>query len=265
MPLLAVRPAAQTYFFERFVDLSNLNRGYGQAIAAYLQHKHTPEARLFGHCLLFVAALLRHDHAACRAQMAQLLAVPLAESIHPFPLGRRMAAQVLHGHFVAPELAIALPELLATAGLIPVRVEPITGFAAGYQYFVSEALFLTGRHADQLEFLAAAHRRHPELRTQADNLFGQLLLAYESVALLATGQEAAAHALRRRLRLATLLPQYSWFKDYYEVLYWHTELPFAEAAEAAALKDSICAFARQHAMPLLAGLVSPATVGVVLG
>ena len=255
VPLLAARPAAQTYFFERFVDLSNLNCGYGHAITEYLRHKHTPEARLFGHCLLFLAALLRDDHATSRAEIAHLLAVPLAEDIHPFPLGRRMAAQVLYGHFVAPELAMALPELLATADLIPVRDEPITGFGAGYQYFVSEALFLTGRHADQLAFLADAYRRYPELHTAADNLFGQLLLAYESVALLATGQEIAAYALRQKIRLATLLPQYSWFKDYYEVLYWLTEVPFANDLPAATtLQTAIHSFAQQHAMPLLARL-----------
>ena len=259
VPLLAPRPAAQMYFFERFVDLSNLNRGYGQAIGSYLQHKQTPEARLFGHCLLFLAALLRHDYDACRAEIAHVLDVPLAGSIHPFPLGRRMAAQLLHGHFVAPAQAVALPALLATADLIPVRLEPITGFAAGYQYFVSEALFLTGRHADQLLFLADAYQRYPDLRTQPDNLFGQLLLAYECVALLGTGQTAAALALRRQLRLATLLPQYTWFKDYYEVLYWLTELPFASTeAETEALKAAIHDFAEQHTMPLLTGLTSPA-------
>ena len=77
---------------------------------------------------------------------------------------------------------------------------------------MSEALFLTGRHADQLRFLAAAHRRHPELRTQADNLFSQLLLAYECASLLGSGQTAAAQVLHRQVRLAALLPQYSWFK-----------------------------------------------------
>ena len=262
VPLLAPRPAAQTYFFERFVDLSNLNRGYGQAIGHYLHHKHTPEAGLFGHCLLFLAALLREDHATCHAEMAHLLAVPLTGGIHPFPLGRRMAAQVLHGHFVAPAQAVALTTLLATADLIPRQLEPITGFAAGYHYFVSEALFLTGRHADQLQFLADAHRRHPELRAQADNLFSQLLLAYEAAALLSTGQAPAAQALRRQSRLAALLPQYSWFKDYYEALHWLTELPFAaNATEVVALQAAIQAFAGQHAMPLfatLATLVQPA-------
>ena len=146
-------------------------------------------------------------------------------------------------------------QLLATADLIPVRDEPITGFGAGYQYFVSEALFLTGRHTDQLAFLADAYRRYPELHTAADNLFGQLLLAYESVALLATGQEIAAYALRQKIRLATLLPQYSWFKDYYEVLYWLTEVPFANDLPAATtLQTAIHSFAQQHAMPLLARL-----------
>ena len=257
VPLLAVRPAAQTYFFERFVDLSNLNRGYGAAIGSYLHHKHTPEARLFGHCLLFLAALLREDHATCRAEMAQVLAVPLTGGIHPFPLGRRMAAQVLHGHFVQPALAVPLPTLLATADLIPRQLEPITGFAAGYHYFVGEALFLTGRHADQLLFLADAHLRHPELRTQADNLFSQLLLAYECAALLATGQPAAAQVLRRQSRLAALLPQYSWFKDYYEALYWLTELPFAaDGTEEAALQTAIRSFAQQHAMPLFTALIT---------
>ncbi|MGI4862509.1 MAG: hypothetical protein ACRYFZ_01200 [Janthinobacterium lividum] len=91
---------------------------------------------------------------------------------------------------------------------------------------------MTGRPADQLVFLADVYQRYPELLTQANNLFGQLLLAYESVALLGTGQTAAAQVAHQRLRLATLLPQYSWFKDYYEVLYWLAALPFAPPAAA---------------------------------
>ena len=254
LPLLAPHPLAQTYFFERFVDLANLNRGYGAAIAAYLHHKHTPEARLFGHCLLFTAALLREDWSAACAEITAVQAVPVTADIHPFPLGRRMAAHVLYGHFISPAEAVALPALLAGAAHIRPQNEPITGFAAGYHYFVSEALFLTARHADQLLFLADAHRRHPELRTQPDNLFGQLLLAYEAVALRATGQCTAAAALRQRLRLATLLPQYSWFKDYYEALFWLTELPFAAGEAVRELVEDVEAFAEMHQMPLLASV-----------
>ena len=255
-PLLAARPAAQTCFFERFVDLANLNRGYGAAIAEYLRHKHTPEARLFGHSLLFTAALLRQDWPACRAELTALQLVPLAREIHPFPLGRRMAAHLLYGHFVAPHQPVPPAELLATADQIPLQTEPITGFGAGYQYFVSEALFLTGRHADQLVFLADAHRRHPELRTQADNLFAQLLLTYEAVALHGTGQTLAAQALRPQLCLARIMPQYSWFKDYYEALYWLAELPFADENTAETLHEDLSAFARQYQMPLLAQLAA---------
>ena len=149
--------------------------------------------------------------------------MPLTGGIHPFPLGRRMAAQVLHGHFVQPVLTIALPTLLAPADLIPRQLEPITGFAADYHYFVSEALFLTGRYADQLRFLADAYQRHPERRTQADNLFSQLMLAHECTTL-----------------LAALLPQYRWFKDYCEALYSLTELPFAaDGTKEAALQTAI--------------------------
>ena len=71
---------------------------YDLAIGEYLRHKHTPEAQLFGHCRLFLAALLREDHATCRAEMAHILAVPLTDGIHPFPLGCRMTAQLLYGH-----------------------------------------------------------------------------------------------------------------------------------------------------------------------
>ena len=124
---------------------------------------------------------------------------------------------------------------------------------------MSEALFLTGRHADQLRSLADAHRRHPELRTQADNLFSQLLLAYECVALLGSGQTAAAQVLHRQVRLAALLPQYSWFKDYYEVLHWLTDVPFAKnTLDSTALKTAIYTFTQHHMMPLLAGLAAPA-------
>lgn len=171
--------------------------------------------------------------------MARILTIPLTGGIHLFPLGRRMAAQVLHGHFVQPALAIALPTLLAPTNLIPRQLEPIAGFATDYHYFVSEALFLTGCYANQLRFLADAYQRHPERRTQADNLFSQLMLTYECTA-----------------RLAARLPQYSWFKDYCEALYWLIELPFAaDGTKEAALQTAIRAFAQQYAMPLFTALI----------
>lgn len=47
-PLLTARPATQTYFFARFIDLSNLNRGYDQALATTCTMSTRPQPGCLG-------------------------------------------------------------------------------------------------------------------------------------------------------------------------------------------------------------------------
>lgn len=258
VPLLAAEPGAQTYFFERFVDLANLNRGYADAIGHYLRHKTTPEARLFGHCLRHLAAVLAADAPARQAALVAVRAVPLTADIHPFPRGRRAAAEILNAHLEggAPyPLAVCAAEARA----LHRPCEPITGFAAGYQYFVAEALLLTRRHADLLAWAALTRELYPAL--PSDNLFTQLLSGYEAVARHRCyeagepSEAAAARALFATLTLRPLLAGYTWFKDYYEPLVGLIEAEFApDAAARAARLAEVAATARARRMPWLAAV-----------
>jgi hypothetical protein len=61
---LATHPAGQGFFVESFVDLAHLTSAFGEVLATYLRHKHTPEAQLFGHAALFLAEFLAENEPA---------------------------------------------------------------------------------------------------------------------------------------------------------------------------------------------------------
>ena len=48
---LATHPAGQEFFVESFVDLAHLTSAFGEVLATYLQHKHTPDSKQHDHTL----------------------------------------------------------------------------------------------------------------------------------------------------------------------------------------------------------------------
>ncbi|MBC6988878.1 hypothetical protein [Hymenobacter sp. BT491] len=256
-PLLAAQPSGQLYFVETFVDQANLNRAYRRTITAYLQHKQTPEAQLFGNCMLFLGDFLKEDYAACTEHIAAIRRVPHSNAFHSFPQGRRVFSELVHQYFVEgqPEIAFSMESLQNQAREIPrsrssVDLFPSAYqfFPAGFHYFVAEAFFLMQRYAELLEWHDFTLALYPELEDYQDNVYTQILQAFRAVALLHTGRPSEAEAAYRSLALREQLDQYSWFKDYYIVYYLLTEVHFGRVGLSHMPLAAALANIEQHAI-----------------
>ncbi|MBD2724218.1 hypothetical protein [Hymenobacter armeniacus] len=256
---LATHPAGQEFYVESFVDLAHLTGAFGEVLAVYLQHKHTPEAQLFGHAALFLAEFLAQDEPAWRRRLAVVRALPVPPEVHAFPRGRRAFAEIVTAWHDAPDGVVPaslLAQVRQEARDVPRTVVPqgplpafYNLFPAGYHFFVAEALFLTGQFPALLDWLAFTNQEFPELAWLETNVFDQLLRAFRAVAELRTGLiSARAPHLHSLFNLETN----SWLLDYFQVHIWLVELHFAignDAAEETRLRSHIQEFAALHRMP----------------
>ncbi|MCC3152893.1 hypothetical protein Q3A66_07790 [Hymenobacter sp. BT770] len=256
---LAAHPAGQEFFVESFVDLAHLNGAYGEVLEEYLQHKHTPEAQLFGHCVLFLGEFLAEDEAAWRRRLPHLLALPVPADVHAFPRGRRAFAELISAWFDAPNRPVA-PALLARlqqeAAAMPRIPTPsprlpafYNHFPGGYYFHVAEALFLTGQFAPLLEWLDFTQAELPELAHLEANVYNELLRAFRAVAEFRTGRApAGATSIQSLFHLESHI----WLLDYYQVHTWLVELHLAAgpaAPEVPQLLKEVKEFAELHRMP----------------
>jgi len=90
----------QTYFFEQFVDTNFIVDNYELRITEYLKNKQTKEAKLFGNSILYLAEFLKMDSLACKKQFEVINSIEPDSTIHPWPIGRKVAYQILHNYFI---------------------------------------------------------------------------------------------------------------------------------------------------------------------
>jgi len=95
----ATHPVGQKFFFEQFVDTNFIINNYELRITEYLKNKQTKEARLFGNSILFLAAFLKMDSSACKKQFEIINQIEPDSTIHPWPIGRKVAYQILYCYF----------------------------------------------------------------------------------------------------------------------------------------------------------------------
>jgi hypothetical protein len=258
---LAAHPAGQEFFVESFVDLAHLNGSYGAVLRAYLRHKPTAEAQLFGHATLFLGEFLAQDEPAWQARLPLLLALPVPADTHAFPRGRRAFAEVVAAWHAAPEAALPAPLLrrLWHEGAAVPRPAPAPElpafynlFPAGYHFLVAEALFLTGNFAALAGWVADTYAAFPELHALEANVYNELLRAFGALARYRTGQLAAVPPPNPAARL-TQLETHGWLLDYYQVhfdlLDLHRAVLTADAAAAARLHERVAAHAGAHYQP----------------
>jgi len=261
---LAAHPAGQEFFVESFVDLAHLAGSYGEVLVAYLRHKATPEAQLFGHSTLFLREFLAQDAPAWQARLRHIRSLAIPPGTHAFPLGRRAFAELMAAWHARQPLAPLLPKLRQEArGLVPSGMAPpalpafYNLFPAGYHFFVAEALFLTAQFTDLLAWLADTSLAFPELAALEGNVYNELLRTFHAVALARTGHPIA----RLPDWQALFAPEtHSWLLDYYQVHFMLADLHIAatQGQPLAPWQARVNDFADAHGMPfyrLVAGLI----------
>ena len=260
--LLAHERAGIDDFLKAYVDLNHLHGYYGQLLDAFMQKQKPGDNqndRLFGLGVQYYRAFLAEDGAAMARYWQTMQKLHLGTSVPAFTHGRWAFALIIQATGAAT-LAQVLAELKAVA-VQPPNVEagrvlppPYNYFPAGFQFLVCEALFLRQEWSALLEWLDRADSalRRVEF-TCEDNVFGEVMLVWRAMALICTGQDAAANTAWGGLRPSLNKVENRWLWDYYEVYWWLADLQFAVAGISSSnqekLRNKITFFAKEYQRP----------------
>ncbi|WHZ06876.1 MAG: hypothetical protein OJF59_000629 [Cytophagales bacterium] len=126
-------------YFEWFVDYDFLIPQHFKGIELYIKNQKSNEDSLFGYCLLFLKAFFLKDLKTCKELIGRINSVEVSLDLHPFPLGRKMACNILFQKFsngkVNKELiqeVFEIEKFISRNGLMGRSIP-------GYHVFVGEA------------------------------------------------------------------------------------------------------------------------------
>lgn len=186
LPRWAGSDSARVHYFENFVDQDYLVLQYADYLPDYIAARPDRDARIFGHAMLLLAALLRLDSQAAAQHVAALDALEPGHETHPLPLGRALAYRLLfrwvRGGVAPVDAARAALEVAATC---PPSDDRFATLPACH-VFLLEALNLCGLPELALAGADAAHRAFPRFHEQPHRTAFHILFIT---------QEAKAHAM----------------------------------------------------------------------
>ncbi len=160
LPDLAKNKLAQVFYFEHFPDYDNLVSFQHKGYTEYLKHKKTPEAQVFGNCILFFGAFLSADNILMEQYYEKLMQIEIPDDIHPMPLGRYYQCLILFQHFVEEKpIDNILKQIYAIEKRLP-RIGLHFKNFPGLHYFVADALILSGYYKDALKIIDLATKNY---------------------------------------------------------------------------------------------------------
>ena len=219
LPVYASHTTAHTFYFELFVDTDELVLHHHHAIRLYQEHKQTPEAQLFSNCMLFLYAFLAHKPEELKAYLQKANAISITPDIHPIPIGRRIAYNLIYQHYEGGGIR---DELIKEVFDIEKRM-PNTGkfsrYIPFYHIYTAFGLIWSNKYAEALALIKLAEDRYPALESflyPSDNMYHALAL-WKAKALLETQKTAEAQDVFSRIN-----PQHFNFYDtgFYTVQYY---------------------------------------------
>jgi hypothetical protein len=152
----ASHATAQSLYFEFFVDYDYLTIRHHKALRSYAQNKKQTEAKLFSSCVLFFHAFLERDRNGCAALIKEINAIEVSANIHPFPIGRRMACNILHQHYYLGSIKkLLLAEVFELEKTMP-RQGTLGRAVPHYHCVVAEALNWCGLHEEAVHLMELA-------------------------------------------------------------------------------------------------------------
>lgn len=138
----------RTYFFEQFVDTNYLYPNYTKRIEIYLKYSTSQESRLFAHTILFLSGILKWNIETCKAQFKYIKAIEPDSSIHPWPIGRKVAAHVLHTRLIKKEYDSDLSQFISKYQTIAYKHEGYLKFGlAAFELPICVALILVNEYS----------------------------------------------------------------------------------------------------------------------
>ncbi len=160
LPDLAKNKLAQIYYFEHFPDYDNLVSFQHKGYIEYLKYKKTPEAQIFGNCLLFFSAFLQLDKSLMKKYHHKLMQINIPDDIHPMPMGRYYQCLILFQHFVENKpIDKILKQIYAIEKRLP-RIGLHFKNFPGFHYFVADSLIVSGHYKDAIKIIQLATKNY---------------------------------------------------------------------------------------------------------
>jgi hypothetical protein len=148
---IAVTPAGQYYYFERYVNMDRLNDYYGDGLKYYARAKNSVEARIFANSLLVFRYWLTDDTSKQEKYMNEIEAVYNGFDYAPNIMGRLFASKLYDAHARNESSEKVLNDALKYYGTIAGK----KGVASSphFELLICEALALTNQRTEALEWL----------------------------------------------------------------------------------------------------------------
>jgi hypothetical protein len=148
---IALTPAGQYYYFERYVNMDRLNDYYGDGLRYYIRAKNTDHAKIFANSLFVFRDWLTGDISRLKKHMNEIDAVYNGFEYSPPVMGRYFAAKLLHAHSLEESPEKVLNEALKYYGTIAGKKGATSN--PHFELLICEALALTNQKNEALEWL----------------------------------------------------------------------------------------------------------------
>lgn len=156
----ARNPKAQSFYFECFVDYDFLAARHHRAIQSYSKAKQVNEAQLFSLCILFLYAFLLKDRVTCEGLLKQINSVKLSIELHPYPIARRMACNILFQSFYLRKVNFELINSIFEYEKQMPRNGSLGRNTPIYHTLVAEALTWSGYYDEALTLIQLAQKNY---------------------------------------------------------------------------------------------------------
>lgn len=160
IPHYAKQAEAQQLYFQWFVDYDYLNISHHKAVRAYANERHDEEARLFSLCLLFLHHFWLMEKKECKILIEKINAIQIKPKMHPFPIGRKFACNILYQHYFKGGVERELRKSIEDWEKCLPRNGMLERNLPSFHLMVAEAFCMAGLHEEVLQYTKLAHQNY---------------------------------------------------------------------------------------------------------
>jgi len=192
-------PQARFYYFELFVDMSNLVKAHYIGIQYYLKHSSKPQDLIFANSILAWRFLVLNETENAQKQLEKLDPTIDLTAIHPIPAARLMNCKLVlnfkvNGH-VSEEL---LEEIAALYQFFNNKTHPF------FEHFICEGLVISKCYQLALKYIQEASAKTQLFQSFYLNGSTERLKILEAYCLIKTGETKKASQLKSQINLESL-------------------------------------------------------------
>lgn len=188
------------YYYEKAINIDDLNSFYGDGLRYYLVENKTTKAQVLGHSLLCLRNWLVENKAGVNHHYQEAVKHTLTKDNHPYLWVRYYAAQLMHAevnHLPIDKIIEAAQQ--SHALLKQQELQDRCQFFPCFEYVLCPVLIIMGRANDALYFINFARKEYVNKIPDIDDGFYDTLELFEAMAAYQSGNIPLAEKLFSRL------------------------------------------------------------------